>query len=366
MEHEEVNSFDLFHGAESASIQLWLHRWQLKQQLQGCSDAQTIQHACLHLGPLSYGWFAAHGQHLQSWDQFSVAMLQRFADDEQGLILKLRNRRQQQNESVQAYADALTLLFAQTNTAAGSQRDLFLQNLRPSLQQRVINTCPESLEIAIRHAKFLESQDLAHSPQPTRTWQALKDRDLQTIELQKLCLVMQELVPAMLASENVPASKPGIATRLYRLCGSPRHSSPQCPLQVEPLIMIGAKYAADAKCREELPAYDGSQHVCATGKYSTLSDAGPLKSHKPHLSLRNPGHVEIYQSYQASAVVQDCTGAAYLAYRPEEHGVRRYSTLISEQQNHCPVVCRNVLYRGASAAGPLTSAAFKASLNHTL
>ena len=185
-----MNIFDLFDVAESESIQLWLHRWQLKQQLQGWSDAQTIQHACLHLGPVPYGWFAGHGQHLQSWDQFSVATLQHFADDEHGLILKLRNRMQQQNESVQAYADALTPLFAQTNFQPQCLKHcgwepvrLVSAELQPSLQRRVINTCPESLEVAIRHAKFLESQDLARSPQPTRTWQALKDRDLQTCEL---------------------------------------------------------------------------------------------------------------------------------------------------------------------------------------
>ena len=150
---DDWNPFDTFNDNESENVHLWLHQWQHKKQLQRWSDAEAVQHASLCLGQLPYTWFAAQGQHLQSWDQFSAAMLQRFAENEQALALKLRCRRQQQHKSVQAYADALTMLFDQTSTPTMSQCNMFLEGLKPSLKERVVNTCPETLRTAIKHAK---------------------------------------------------------------------------------------------------------------------------------------------------------------------------------------------------------------------
>ena len=72
---------------------------------------------------------------------------------------------------MQAYADALQLLCLQTGFPAAAQRDLFLKNLKPSLKKQVINTCPFSLQEAVKAALFLEAQDNASSPQKLQALQ---------------------------------------------------------------------------------------------------------------------------------------------------------------------------------------------------
>jgi len=55
-------------------------------------------------------------------------------------------------------------LFLQTGFPIAAQRDLFLKNLKASLKKSVINTCPTSLDNAVKAALFLEAQDSANSP----------------------------------------------------------------------------------------------------------------------------------------------------------------------------------------------------------
>ena len=166
-----TNNFLTFSGLETENVTLWLHRWANKKELQGWQDIEAIWQASQYLGSILYSWFATHASNFNTWDEFAAGLRQRFADDEQGLILRLKNRKHHESESVQAYADELALLFAQTQTPAALQRDMFLDNLKPSLQKRVINTCPETLHEAVRKAKFLESQDVAHSPQKLKALQ---------------------------------------------------------------------------------------------------------------------------------------------------------------------------------------------------
>ena len=109
-------------------------------------------------------------------------------------MLRLRNRKQQEIESVQAYAYDMALLFAQTHTPAASQSDMFLDNLKPSLQRGFINTCPENLHEAIKKAKFLESQDLAHSPQKLKALQEQGNSSkTQSSAVDEPCRTMKDL-----------------------------------------------------------------------------------------------------------------------------------------------------------------------------
>ena len=81
-------------------------------------------------------------------------------------MLHLQHRNQYEHDSVQAYADALQLLFLQTGFPIAAQRDLFLKNLKA--RKQVINTCPNK---PLKAALFLEAQDSANSPQKLQALQ---------------------------------------------------------------------------------------------------------------------------------------------------------------------------------------------------
>lgn len=145
-------------------VSIWLKRWTILKTTQNYHDAQAINNAVLNLGATPFQWNLMHGTQLTVWEDFYRAILARFGDDEQTLMLRLQHRTQQENESVQSYADNITLLFMQTGFPAAAQRDVFLYNLQPSLRNWVTNTCPDDLQEAIRRAAFLEAQDSAASP----------------------------------------------------------------------------------------------------------------------------------------------------------------------------------------------------------
>ena len=164
------NELDYFHNREDEDVTIWLKRWTLKKQAKDWDDATAINEAALHFSEAAFKWFLMHGIQHSTWDTFCQAVLQRYAADEQTLMLQLQHRNQYENESVQAYSDALQLLCLQTSFPV-AQRDLFLKNLKASLKKRVINTCPANLAEAVKAAFFLEAQDSANSPQKLQALQ---------------------------------------------------------------------------------------------------------------------------------------------------------------------------------------------------
>ena len=165
------NELDYFHNRDDEDVSIWLKRWTLKKQAKGWDDATAINEAALHFSEAAFKWFLMHGINNNTWDTFCQAVLQRYAADEQTPMLHLQHRSQFEHESVQAYADALQLLFLQTGFPIATQRDLFLKNLKASMKKRVINTCSTSLDNAVKAALFLEAQDSANSPQKLQALQ---------------------------------------------------------------------------------------------------------------------------------------------------------------------------------------------------
>ena len=102
------NELDYFHNRDDEDVSIWLKRWTLKKQEKGLDDATAINEAALHFSEAAFKWFLMHGiNNNNTWDTFCQAVLQRYAADEQTLMLHLQHRSQYEHESVQAYADAL-------------------------------------------------------------------------------------------------------------------------------------------------------------------------------------------------------------------------------------------------------------------
>ena len=331
-----TNHFLNFSGVEAENVTLWLHRWANKKELQGWQDIEAIRHASQYLGPIPYGWFATHAAAFNTWAEFSAGLQQRFADDEQGLMLRLKNRKQQEVETVQAYADEMALLFAQTHTPAASQRDMFLDNLKPSLQKRVINTCPESLQEAIRKAKFLESQDLAHSPQKLKALQEQGNSSkTQSSAVDELCRTMKDL------TLHLTQVKPKTGDRDVRpprraeqgdrpaltcfKCGNVGHKAVDCPTTAgAPRVQNHAGFnlfqVQGEEEEEDLPAYDGSDYVVAQSTatqqpalYATDGRATPMQ--------RTPRNRTAFTPEQIRARVRGSQGADNPAAGPPRPNV---------------------------------------------
>ena len=164
MAEHEPDDADMF-NADGDDVNLWLQRWDISKALNCWTDIEAINHAVLSLGHGPFRFYLRQAQAIVGWDDFVHVMRSRYADDEQTLMMKLQNRFQQENESVEAFSEAQKALFLQIGYPESAQRDISLRHLKPSLRTRVINTCPSNLSDAVRKAMFLEAQDSAQSSQ---------------------------------------------------------------------------------------------------------------------------------------------------------------------------------------------------------
>ena len=231
---------DEFHAREGEDITMWLRRWTILKATKNWQDTEAISNAVLNLGQSPFQWYIMHASHITQWEDFYQAILTRYGEDEQTLMLRLQHRNQQENESVQSYADGITLLFMQTGFPASAQRDIFLHNLKASLRRRAINTCPKDLQDAIKKATFLEAQDNASSPLKLKTLQEKGSSKPPEDAIDQLTKSMTGLTNMIAnrgkGSHTDQASKgesnrpprDGMPTVICYKCGKPGHKASQC------------------------------------------------------------------------------------------------------------------------------------------
>ena len=332
------NELDYFHDREDEDVSIWLKRWTLKKQAKGWDDATAINEAALHFSEAAFKWFLMHGINNNTWDAFCQAVLRRYAADEQTLMLHLQHRSQYEHESVQAYADALQLLFLQTGFPVAAQRDLFLKNLKPSLKKRVINTCPTSLDDAVKAALFLEAQDSANSPQKLQALQEQgKTKPKDEIGLREVTEAFRDL--KLHLAQHKPqgdrANRQGQRAHNDRgppitcfKCGSVGHKAADCP-------NLGAEGPARAQhfartnyieSRDEAPEYKvptsckvpiyNFSNISRRGEYAT--GAQPMQR-----TPRNRAPFSPEQMRARARELQDARGGANRGQQGEERGPSR-------------------------------------------
>ena len=328
---QDENSLDEFSGLESEDVRTWLHRWTTKKHLEAWTDAKAVRQAVLRLGPTPYTWFMHRMAEFQTWEQFATAMLHRFGESEETLMLRLHHRRQQQHESVQSYADDLQLLFAQTHIPVAFQCKIFLENLKISLQQRVVNTCPDSLAIAIEKAKFLELQDFLHSSERLKAWQesgtACKPRADPVESIGQLVKDFRGVVAKQNEAQHHRRrdKRPLICSR----CGSQHHATQHCPNFER--TMAGIRHLAKpchtpTQEAQELPLYDGKKYSRGTVH---LPQATKSVLHCDPDPLERRHQAVIYQSSTRQSAALETDLPEPPLYRPELHVLRRFTTSAS-------------------------------------
>ena len=95
----------------------------------------------------------------------------RFGEDKKPIIARIKHRKQGENESVQLYADDMSMMFAQSELPYALRRDALLNNLKSGLKEDVMVTMPSTVEQVIANATFLEEKCVAVSPEKLQAWE---------------------------------------------------------------------------------------------------------------------------------------------------------------------------------------------------
>ena len=97
--------------------------------------------------------------HVPSWDEFRTLILERYCQDEEGLMSKLKTRGQMEGEGAREFADALKGMNKSLGDSALPLKllqHLFTQGLHSFLRDRVVAQMPSSLEEAVGFATHFE------------------------------------------------------------------------------------------------------------------------------------------------------------------------------------------------------------------
>lgn len=148
--------FDLYEPNQC--IDLWLHRMNTTRKLRKWPDEVAVGEATLQLGDIPLTWFLTHRHTMACWSDFETAIQQRFGDSTDSTLTRVYHRKQQEDETVQAYVDGMHLLLHHTTFPEALKRDVLLQNLQPGLRKLVIQSIPGTMQDVISNATFLEEK----------------------------------------------------------------------------------------------------------------------------------------------------------------------------------------------------------------
>ena len=154
-----------FHGNEQDDVLLWLQHFQKVVAISGWSNEEAITFAELHMRDKAQQWFV--GLDRSSLPTFSALcnlLVARFGEGKTMLMTRLDHRKQQVDEPVRDYIDAMRLLFAKTEYPAEGQAQKFMAGLHSNLRSRVQNCMPRTLDAAIEAALYMEDMDIAPKP----------------------------------------------------------------------------------------------------------------------------------------------------------------------------------------------------------
>ena len=111
-------------------------------------------------------------------------------------MARIQHQKQREDETVQSYNDDINMLFAKSVFPEAMQRDLMLDNLKPSLRRQVLASIPTTIEQVIANATFLESKAVGISPEKTKTWEQQHTSAKQD-PVDRITRSMEKMTPAM-------------------------------------------------------------------------------------------------------------------------------------------------------------------------
>jgi hypothetical protein len=155
-----LESIDSYSGeiGSNPDAYAWLARLQRVSDLHQFDNTQKLRLALAKLtGPASC-WAEIHAQDMDDWSTFKHDFLDRFGEQVEALMQRYETAAQQPGETACAYADRLAMLRRRLQLPVDDHaRIRFIRGLDPWLRRRVNNSLPDTLHMAIQHAKKLES-----------------------------------------------------------------------------------------------------------------------------------------------------------------------------------------------------------------
>ncbi|DBA90863.1 TPA: hypothetical protein ACH3X2_004267 [Trebouxia sp. C0005] len=149
----------------SHNVALFLHRLNTERMLRNWNDSIAILEASANMTDIPLMWFVTQYPRPEdiaatTWVDFDAAMRRRFGDNEQTIVSRIQQRKQQDDEPVQAYLDDMMMLLAQSTFPETLKIDFLLENMHHGLSQDVIKTIPTTVEEVVFRANFIEDKSL--------------------------------------------------------------------------------------------------------------------------------------------------------------------------------------------------------------
>ncbi len=132
---------------------------------------------------------------LTNFDALARFMIERFGDSKTALMTRLDPRKQEANETVRDYVDAMRL-FAKTRYPVEGQASKFTSGLNSTFRNRVQNMMPRDMDHAVQIALYFEDLDIGSSPEKAMTTAKGRSTDSEMARLtdrfDKLALSLNE------------------------------------------------------------------------------------------------------------------------------------------------------------------------------
>lgn len=213
------------------NVSLWLHRLNTIRTVQNWSDLEAVREASILLSDVPLAWFLTHCNQLTSWEDFERGMRQRFGDSEQTIIARIQHRKQREDESVQAYAEDMNMMFAQCQFPEVLKRNLLIDNLKPNLRKQVVSSIPTTIEQVITNAIFLEETAVGVMSEKIKGWEQQRSHsktdaiDRITKSMDKMTIALSNNFSRQNDQHPVPLNRPPAPPRPQR---DPGNGPMQC------------------------------------------------------------------------------------------------------------------------------------------
>ena len=136
------------------NVSLWLPQLNTERLLRSWHDNVAVAETSLLLGDIPLTWLINNCNDNTTWKELKSGIKQRFGESEQIILVSVRHRKQQENETVQTYIDEMSMLLSQSSIPEAMKQDLMLENMKPDLRKQVTATIPKSLQDIITNASL--------------------------------------------------------------------------------------------------------------------------------------------------------------------------------------------------------------------
>ncbi len=213
------------------NVALWLHKINTMRLLRQWPDDHdaAVAEASLCMGDVALTWLVTHCTPDTSWGEFQVGTKARFGDTGDTIMTRIQHRQQYEDESVQSYADDMTMLVNKSALPDSLKRDMLLKNLKPSLQEQVMVSIPTTSDQVIANATFLEEKAACVAPETAKIWEPQSNKTKRA-PLERLITSMDKMSTAYTTLRSIEQQRKSKVARDQKLYQNQPRQSARRPL----------------------------------------------------------------------------------------------------------------------------------------